>query len=546
MSELTQSKSWQALEKHFPSISSMHMRDMFAKDPERFSKFSLECCGIFLDYSKNRVNRQTMDLLLDLAGEVQVEQKISDMFAGEKINVTEKRSVLHTALRNRSPRPVMVDGTDVMPDVRNVLEKMRGFTQKVRQGDWKGFTGKPVTDVVNIGIGGSDLGPRMAVRALEGYTSRELKVRFVSNVDPAHLENTLAGLNPETTLFIIASKSFTTQETMFNAQQARQWFLRHARDEKHVCAHFAAVSTNTDRVSQFGIDPDNMFEFWDWVGGRFSLWSAIGLPIALAIGMDGFEKLLQGAWRMDEHFRTAPLGRNMPVILAMLGIWYRNFFNTCSQALLPYSQYLEEFPAYMQQAEMESNGKSVTLNNQKVDYHTSPVLWGEPGTNGQHAFFQLLHQGTDIIPADFIIFARQPGHDPKQHRLLMANFFAQTEALMKGRTEEETRRELSSQNLSGRNLDSLVQHKVFAGNKPSTSILIDELTPERLGSLIALYEHKIFVQGVVWNINSFDQWGVELGKKLAKAIEPQLVDNTPVQDHDSSTSGLINKWKEMS
>ena len=536
---------WTRLKDHFSRIGNLHMRDIFAADPERFARFTLGTGQVFLDYSKNRINQETMELLLSLARDMDLERKISSMFSGEKINTTENRSVLHVALRNRSNRPILANGQDVMSQVNEVLEKMRAFTRKVRQGEWLGWTGKPVTDVVNIGIGGSDLGPKMVTKALAAFSRPGLKTHFVSNVDPAHLENTLAGLDPKTTLFIIASKTFTTQETMFNASRAREWFVKKAGHEQHVSGHFVAVSTNTDKVREFGINPENMFGFWDWVGGRFSLWSAIGLPVALSIGMDGFEQLLEGAHEMDEHFRNAPLEQNMPVILGLLEIWYVNFFKTETQALLPYSQYLEDFPAYMQQGEMESNGKRITSQGQQVDYETGPVIWGAPGTNGQHAFYQLLHQGTRIVPCDFIVFARQPGHDPKQHRLLMANYLAQTEALMLGKTRSQVREEMKVSDKSEQEIETLLPHRTFPGNRPSNSILLPELNPRSLGALIALYEHKIFVQGVIWNINSFDQWGVELGKALAKNIEPELEDDSPVNNHDSSTNGLINTWKKM-
>ncbi len=545
MSELTKSTSWKILEDHFSRIKSLHMRDMFAEDPKRFTRYSLSAGPVFLDYSKNRINQETMELLMDLARDRGLETKIKAMFSGEKINTTENRSVLHIALRNRSNRPIMVDGRDVMPGVNEVLNRMKNFVQRVRNGEWLGCSGKPVRDVVNIGIGGSDLGPKMATRALFSFGRKDLNMHFVSNIDPAHLENTLQKLDPETTLFIVASKSFTTQETMYNAARARDWLLKKTLDQKHVCSHFVAVSTNTPKVREFGIDPENMFEFWDWVGGRFSLWSAIGLPIAISIGMERFEQLLEGAHAMDEHFRTTSLEHNMPAVMALLGIWYTDFFSTESHALLPYSQYLENLPAYMQQAEMESNGKQVTLQGRNVDYSTSPVIWGEPGTNGQHAFFQLLHQGTRLIPCDFILFARQPGHDPGQHRLLTANFLAQTEALMKGRTGSEARQELQAQGKSKEEIEYILPHKIFPGNRPSNSILLPELTPQTLGALIALYEHKIFVQGVIWDVTSFDQWGVELGKQLAGDIEPELEDGSLVETHDSSTNGLINTWKKM-
>ncbi|MFN2269030.1 MAG: glucose-6-phosphate isomerase [Desulfonatronovibrio sp.] len=546
MPQLTQTNAWKNLGNHFSQIKNIHMKDMFKNDPGRFDKFSLQAGPIFLDYSKNRISQETMSLLFELARETDLAEKIAAMFAGDRINITEDRSVLHIALRNRSHEPIHVDGHDVMPGVNQVLNKLKYFVEKVRSGNWTGWTDKSITDVVNIGIGGSDLGPKMVTKALDAYRQEGLKIHFVSNVDPAHLENTLKNLNPETTLFIIASKTFTTQETMFNAGQAKKWFLKHCRDEKHIPRHFVAVSTNTDKVRDFGIDPDNMFGFWDWVGGRFSLWSAIGLPIALSIGMERFEQMLQGAHQMDQHFKNSPFENNIPVIMGLLGIWYADFFQAQSYALLPYSQYLEDFPAYMQQAEMESNGKRTTLSGNVVDYHTAPVVWGEPGTNGQHAFFQLLHQGTKLVPCDFIIFARQPEHYSQQHKLLMANYFAQTEALMLGKDEQTVEKELIMQKKSPEEISRILPHKVFPGNRPSNSILIPELTPESIGALIALYEHKIFVQGAIWNINSFDQWGVELGKQLAKAIEPELENTGTVNSHDSSTNGLINTWKKWS
>jgi len=542
---LTVSPHWKKLKEHFSRISNTHMRDMFAADPERFSNFSLQAGRVFLDYSKNRIDRETMSLLFGLARDMGLEDKTRAMFSGRKINTTENRSVLHVALRNRSNRSILVDGEDVMPQVNHVLDRMKNFVHRVREGHWRGWTGEPVKDVVNIGIGGSDLGPRMAVKALHGFSGPDLRVHFVSNVDPSHLENTLARLDPRTTLFIVASKTFTTQETMFNASRAKDWLLESAKHQEHIAAHFVAVSTNTPKVREFGIDPQNMFDFWDWVGGRYSLWSAIGLPIAMSIGMERFEQLLEGAHEMDEHFLNTPLENNLPVILGLLSIWYINFFKTESHALLPYSQYLEEFPAYMQQGEMESNGKRITLKGTEVDYDTGPVIWGAPGTNGQHAFYQLLHQGTRMIPCDFIIFARQPGHDPVQHRLLMANYLAQTEALMLGKTSAQVREELESQGRSSHEIEELLPHKVFPGNKPSNSIMLPELTPHTLGALIALYEHKVFVQGALWNINSFDQWGVELGKQLARKIEPELEDDSEATSHDSSTNGLINTWKAM-
>ncbi|MFW6216615.1 MAG: glucose-6-phosphate isomerase, partial [Desulfohalobiaceae bacterium] len=456
MSRPTQTKSWQKLQEHFREVRELHLRDMFDKDPERFARFSLQAGPVFLDYSKNRIDAQGLELLFGLAREMGLPEKMQAMFTGERINATENRSVLHVALRNRSRQPIYVQGQDVMPEVNQVLDRMGSFVDRVRQGKWLGFTGQPVQDVVNLGIGGSDLGPRMATKALSAYSGADLRVHFVSNVDPAHLENTLEGLDPETTLFIVASKSFSTQETMFNAARARQWFLQSAVHQEHVRKHFVAVSTNSPKVREFGIDPENMFGFWDWVGGRFSLWSAIGLPIALAIGMDRFLELLHGAHDMDQHFKEAPLEENLPVIMGLLSVWYSDFFQAETHAVLPYSQYLEDLPAYLQQGEMEGNGKRITLDAELVDYPTGPVIWGAPGTNGQHAFFQLLHQGTRLVPCDFIAFARQPDHDPRQHRLLMANFLAQTEALMQGKTEAEAREEMQAQGLSQAQIQGLL------------------------------------------------------------------------------------------
>jgi len=544
MSKLTDSPAWRALDAHRPGAENLHMRDLFDRDPKRFEKFSVQLEDILFDYSKNRITQKTVSLLLDLARQEKLERKIQAMFAGEKINATEHRAVLHTALRNRSGNPVMVDGEDVMPKVLGVLEKMRGFTDRVRNGEWKGYTEKSVTDVVNIGIGGSDLGPQMVTLALAHYAG-PIRAHFVSNVDGTHITETLKPLSPETTLFIIASKTFTTQETMTNAHSAKQWFLDAAKDEGHVAKHFVALSTNAEGVAEFGIDTENMFEFWDWVGGRYSLWSAIGMPIALSVGMDRFEELLEGAFFMDEHFRTAPLEENIPVLMGLIGIWYNNFLGAQSHAILPYDQYLSRFPAYFQQGDMESNGKSTTLSGEHVDYSTGPILWGEPGTNGQHAFYQLIHQGTKLVPCDFLAPAKTLNPLGEHHAILLSNFFAQTEALMKGKTWEEAGAELEAAGLSGQALEKLLPHKVFEGNRPSNSILFKELTPKTLGSLIALYEHKIFVQGAVWDINSFDQWGVELGKQLAKTILPELKSKDPVEDHDSSTNGLINFYKGL-
>ena len=543
MEKLTASPAWQSLEAHQKIIASRHMREMFASDPQRFEKFSLECCGILLDYSKNRITEETLNLLLALAKQADVAGWRDRMFGGDKINNTENRAVLHTALRNRSGEPVYVDGADVMPLVQRALAHMREFTGAVRSGTWRGYTGKQITDVVNIGIGGSDLGPVMATQALRPYCSK-LQTHFVSNVDGAHLAETLESLSPETTLFIVASKTFTTQETIANAQSARDWFLEKAGDPAHVAKHFVALSTNTAEVRKFGIDPANMFIFWDWVGGRYSLWSSIGLSIALAVGMDNFDELLQGAYEMDQHFRQAPPERNMPVILGLLGVWYNNFFGAESHAILPYSQDLLRFAAYFQQGDMESNGKGVTRDGQPIDYATGTVIWGEPGTNGQHAFYQLIHQGTYLITTDFIapIETHYPLH--AHHHILLSNFFAQTEALMRGKTETEARAELEKSGLRGDALEKLLPHKVFPGNRPTNSMMFKQLTPRTLGALIALYEHKIFVQGIIWNINSFDQWGVELGKQLAQKIQPELADDAPVNTHDASTNGLINFYKK--
>ena len=544
MSTLTQSPAWKTLQAHYEQIRPRHMRDLFREDPDRFNKFTLRFEDVLLDYSKNRVTAETMRLLRDLANQADLKGWTGKMFSGEKINTTENRAVLHVALRNRSNRPIKVDGQDVMPAVNAVLKHMREFSESVRGGAWTGYTGKRITDVVNIGIGGSDLGPVMATEALKPYSKRDLNLHFVSNVDGTHIAETLRKLNPETALFIVASKTFTTQETLSNAQTAKDWFLKTAKDAKHVAKHFVALSTNEKEVSKFGIDTKNMFEFWDWVGGRYSLWSAIGLPIAVAIGMDHFEQMLDGAHAMDEHFRNAPLEQNLPVTLALVGLWYNNFFGAQTLAVLPYDQYLHRFAAYFQQGDMESNGKSVQKDGKPADHQTGPVVWGEPGTNGQHAFYQLIHQGTKLIPCDFL--APVETHNPtgNHHAILLSNFFAQTEALMRGKTADEVRAELSKEGKSGKALDDLVPHKVFEGNRPTNSILFQKLTPRTLGSLIAMYEHKIFTQGVIWNINSFDQWGVELGKQLAKVILPELEGPGKVSTHDSSTNGLINHYKE--
>jgi len=543
MPALTQLTAWKALRAHHQQISGQHMRDMFASDPERFTRFSLRFKDILLDYSKNRISEETMGLLIDLAREAGLERAVERMFNGEKINNTEDRAVLHVALRNRSNRPIMVDGEDVMPAVNHVLDRMRDFTEKVRSGKWLGCTGKPITDIVNIGIGGSDLGPVMVCEALKPFAKEGLNVHFVSNVDGTQIVETLKGLSRETTLFVIASKTFTTQETIANAKTARDWFLTRGGTKAAVAKHFVAVSTNAKAVENFGIDTDHMFEFWDWVGGRYSLWSAVGLSIALYVGMGNFEKLLSGAHDMDEHFRTAPFEQNMPVILGLLGIWYNNFFDADSYAILPYDQYMHRFPAYFQQGDMESNGKRVTRDGEEVDYSTGPIIWGEPGTNGQHAFYQLIHQGTKLIPADFLAPVDTKNPIGQHHMLLLSNFFAQTEALMLGKNEEEVRAELTAEGVGGNELEFLLPHKVFPGNKPSNSILFQRLLPETLGALIAMYEHKIYVQSVVWNLNAFDQWGVELGKQLARKILPELLLEGDVISHDSSTNGLINDYK---
>jgi len=543
--------AWKALLTHQREMADVPMRDLFARDSQRFVNFSLRVSDgtsggeILFDYSKNRVTQETMCLLCDLARQAGLQAKIEGMFTGQKINNTENRAVLHVALRNRSNRPILVDGEDVMPGVNAVLARMRAFSEAVRSGAWKGYTGKPITNVVNIGIGGSDLGPKMVCEALKPYGKPGLRMHFVSNVDSTDLIETLKAVNPETVLFLVASKTFTTQETMANAHSARTWFLEAARDEAAVAKHFVAMSTNTEGVARFGIDTANMFEFWDWVGGRYSLWSAIGLSIALFTGMDNFEALLAGAHQIDQHFRTAPFGENVPVIMGLLGIWYDNFFGAQSHAILPYDQYLVHFPAYFQQGDMESNGKSVTRAGAWVDYQTGPIIWGQPGTNGQHAFYQLIHQGTKLIPCDFLAAAQSQNPLGEHHTLLLSNFFAQTEALMKGRTPDEARAELAAAGYTGAALETLVAAKTFPGNRPTNSFLYPRLTPETFGALIALYEHKIFTQAAIWDINAFDQWGVELGKQLAKAILPELRGEERVASHDASTNGLINTYKRM-
>lgn len=544
MSKLTESSAYVALQSHRDALEAVHMRDLFAADPARHDKFSITFGDLLFDYSKNRIDDKTMPLLLALAEQVGLRARIDAMFGGEKINSTEGRAVLHVALRNRSDRAIVVDGADVMPQVNAVLAQMRRFSDAVRSGAWKGYSGQAITDIVNIGIGGSDLGPVMVTEALKAYAKDGLRAHFVSNIDGTQLAETLKGLDPHTTLFCVASKTFTTQETLTNAKSARAWLLQTVGDSAAVARHFVAMSTNATEVAAFGIDTDNMFQFWDWVGGRYSLWSAIGLPVACLLGMDNFEALLAGAHDADEHFRTAPLADNIPVVMGMLGVWYTNFFGAHTHALLPYDQYMHRFAAYFQQGDMESNGKSVDRDGQRItDYATGPVIWGEPGTNGQHAFYQLIHQGTRLIPADFIAPAQS--HNPlgDHHRILLANFFAQTEALMMGKDDAQVRDELAAQGLDGDAVDRLAPHKVFEGNRPTNSLLFTKLTPHTLGMLVAMYEHKIFVQGTVWNINSYDQWGVELGKQLAKAILPELDGDAAVTSHDGSTNALINFYK---
>ena len=539
----TQTAAWQALQKHFDEMKDVTIADLFAKDGDRFSKFSATFDDqMLVDYSKNRITEETLAKLQDLAKECDLAGAIKSMFSGEKINRTENRAVLHVALRNRSNTPILVDGKDVMPEVNAVLEKMKTFSEAIISGEWKGYTGKAITDVVNIGIGGSDLGPYMVTEALRPYKNH-LNMHFVSNVDGTHIAEVLKKVNPETTLFLVASKTFTTQETMTNAHSARDWFLKAAGDEKHVAKHFAALSTNAKAVGEFGIDTANMFEFWDWVGGRYSLWSAIGLSIVLSVGFDNFVELLSGAHAMDKHFSTTPAEKNLPVLLALIGIWYNNFFGAETEAILPYDQYMHRFAAYFQQGNMESNGKYVDRNGNVVDYQTGPIIWGEPGTNGQHAFYQLIHQGTKMVPCDFI--APAITHNPlsDHHQKLLSNFFAQTEALAFGKSREVVEQEYRDQGKDPATLDYVVPFKVFEGNRPTNSILLREITPFSLGALIALYEHKIFTQGVILNIFTFDQWGVELGKQLANRILPELKDDKEISSHDSSTNGLINRYK---
>ncbi len=544
MVDPTDTAAWRALRAHYDEVCDLQMRELFDEDPERAGRFSSTLGGLLFDYSKNRITDQSMTLLVELAEECGVRDWISRMFAGDPINVTEGRAVLHTALRNRGDRAVMVQGVDVMADVRRVLEQMRSFADAVRNGVWAGHTGRPITDIVNIGIGGSDLGPLMVSEALRPYWKDGLRAHFVSNVDGTHLSEVLRDVRPETTLFIIASKTFTTLETLTNARSARQWLVKNLGSEEAVAKHFVALSTNRKAVTAFGIDPESMFEFWDWVGGRYSLWSAIGLSIACVIGMEHFEELLAGAYEVDEHFRTAPLRENIPVLMALLGVWYRDFFGATSHAVLPYDQYLHRFPAYLQQADMESNGKRTSRDGAVVSYGTAPVVWGEPGTNGQHAFFQLLHQGTDWVPCDFIVPAQSQNPLGQHHDILVANCIAQAEALMRGKTLEESREELRKGGAPKEEVALLAPHKAFPGNRPSNIFMLEKLTPRALGRLIALYEHKIFVQGVIWNIYSFDQWGVELGKQLAKVVLPELSGERG--EHDSSTHQLIEYYRRHS
>ena len=541
----TTTQAWFVLKKHFEEeMSRRQMKDLFAADPNRFESYSIKEANILFDYSKNIISDKTIQLLFQLAKECGLDNAIEAQFSGKAINETENRAVLHTALRNFSGAPVLLDGKDVMPGIQKVLQQMKTFCNKIHQGEHKGFTGKKITTIVNIGIGGSDLGPVMVTEALKPYWVDGIQTYFVSNVDGTHIAETLKKVNAEETLFLIASKTFTTQETMTNAHTARTWFLEHAKDEAHIATHFIALSTNEKLVNAFGIDSQNMFEFWDWVGGRYSLWSAIGMSIALTIGYDNFEDLLKGAFEADVHFKTTPFEKNMPVIMALLGIWYTNFFGAQSEAILPYDQYLHRFAAYFQQGNMESNGKFVDRNGTTVNYATGPVIWGEPGTNGQHAFYQLIHQGTLVIPCDFIAPAKSHNPIGDHHDKLLSNYFAQTEALLNGKNEKTVKEELKAAGKSEAEIESLAPFKVFAGNKPTNSFLVEKITPHTLGFLIALYEQKIFTQGVIWNIYSFDQWGVELGKQLANQILPELNHNEPVTAHDSSTNGLINQYKQ--
>lgn len=541
----TQTAAWKALLNHYTEMKKVQMKELFAQEPKRFENMSIGLNDIYFDYSKNIITDKTLELLLQLAEECKVKTAMKSMFAGEKINETEDRAVLHVALRDFSGHSIIVDGKDIMPEVREARQKMKSFCSKIHSGEWRGYSGERITDIVNIGIGGSDLGPEMVSESLRPYWIEGMQAHFVSNVDGTQIVETLKNLNPETTLFTIASKTFTTQETMTNAHTARDWFLSSAREEKYVAKHFVALSTNAEGVMDFGIAPENMFVFWDWVGGRESLWSSIGLSIALTIGYDNFEHLLKGAEATDQHFKTTEFHKNIPVIMALIGIWYTNFFGSETEAIFPYDQYMHRFPSYFQQGNMESNGKFTDRNGEVVTYSTGPIVWGTPGTNGQHAFYQLIHQGTHLIPCDFI--APAISHNPvgNHHAILLSNFFAQTEALMNGKDKEQVKAELEEQGMEESKIEKQMPFKVFEGNKPTNSFLLKQVTPFSLGSLIALYEHKIFVQGVIWNIFSFDQWGVELGKQLAKNVLPELKDEKPITSHDSSTNGLINVYKEF-
>ncbi len=540
-----ESKAWEQLKKHFDEIKNLTLKDLFKEDGDRFFKFSIEFNDMLLDYSKNKINEKTMSLLTGLAEELGLKDAISRLFEGDKINETESRTVLHTALRNFSAQPVFVDGKNIMPQIKRILKKIKTFSDKVISGQWTGYSGKRIKDIVNIGIGGSDLGPAMVTEALKPYKVKDINAHFVSNIDGTQIVETLKKLSSDTTLFMISSKTFTTQETMRNALTAKKWFLKNCPQQEHIKKHFVAISTNQKEVEKFGIDPENMFVFWDWVGGRYSLWSAIGLSIACTIGFSNFLQLLDGAYIMDEHFKNTRFKNNIPVNLALIGIWYNNFFNWQTCAVLPYDQYLHRFPAYLQQADMESNGKSMDRNGNEVCYQTGPIIWGEPGTNGQHAFYQLLHQGTKIVPCDFIASAISHNPTDEHHEILLSNFFAQTEALMFGRDKKEVMKEFKARGMDDKEINKILPFKIFKGDRPTNSILLKKLTPKTLGSLIAMYEHKIFVQGFIWNIFSFDQWGVELGKVLAKKILPELKNNEMVISHDSSTNGLINTFKKM-
>jgi len=537
--------AWQALSQHYQTNSTTSLRDLFAADNKRFDRFQITAAGLFLDYSKNHITEETSALLYKLAEESELKSRIEAMFSGEVVNPTEGRPALHTALRNRSNNPVLVHGKDVMPDINKVIDRLAQFSDRVRDGQWQGFTGQVITDVVNIGIGGSDLGPLMACEALDAFAHDRLKLHFVSNVDGSHLASTIKNLDPQTTLFIIASKTFTTQETLANANSAKQWFLESDASESDVAKHFVALSTNAERVSEFGIDTENMFEFWDWVGGRYSLWSAIGLPVMLSVGSERFIQFLEGAHAMDEHFRTSALEKNLPVTLALLTVWYNNFYSATSHLIAPYDQYLHRFPAYLQQLTMESNGKSVHVSGDAISCETGPIVWGEPGTNGQHAYFQLVHQGTHLIPTDFILPMESLNPIGNHHELLMANCFAQSEALMMGKNSEELTLEMQSAGASPDEIDRLNGHRTFSGNRPSNTIMMQRLDARALGALIAAYEHKVFVESVIWDINPFDQWGVELGKQLASAIQTELSGGKTVSGHDASTNGLINRALKM-